>query len=308
MQCILGSGGAIGRELEIYLASKNIPVRLVSRNPKAEREGSELMPLDLSVSGAIDQAVAGTEVVYVTIGFPYFLKVWQAQWPPFITAVIAACEKHGARLVFFDNIYMYDPAHLGHMTEETPFGPVSKKGEVRALLVRLIEEAVEQGRIDALIARSADFYGPQIANSSMMNELVLKNLNKGKKANWMGPLHYRHSFTFTPDAAVATGMLGNTPSAYNQTWHLPTAESPPTAREWIDMAAEMMQAKARIQLLTPFIASVMGIFIPVMKEVKEMMYQYQSDYVFVSDKFNKAFNFTPTSPKEGLRQVIDSDF
>ena len=109
-------------------------------------------------------------------------------------------------------------------------------------------------------------------------------------------------------AAVATGMLGNSSASFNQTWHLPTAADPPTAREWIDGAAGLMNAKPRNQRLTPFMAGLMGIFIPVLKEVKEMMYQYEQDYVFNSDKFNQAFGFTPTSYEEGLKAVIEADF
>lgn len=308
MQSILGSGGAIGRDLAKYLSEKGIPVRLVARNPKVFSADDELMALDLTSQGAVYQAVAGSEVVYVTIGFPYFYKKWQALWPPFIRNVIDACEKCDSKLVFFDNIYMYDPAYLGNMTESTPLGPVSKKGQVRAELVQMIEEAVEKGRIKALIARSADFYGPGIEKNSMMTELILNNLSKGKKANWPGPVHYKHSFTYTPDAAIATGMLGNTPEAFDQTWHLPTAGDPPTAKEWIDMAAEMLNARPRVQLLTPFMAGLLGVFVPVLREVKEMMYQYEQDYVFNSDKFNKAFSFNPTPYTTGLEKVIDTDF
>jgi nucleoside-diphosphate-sugar epimerase len=308
MQTILGSGGAIGKDLAKYLSEERIPVRLVARNPQDAAADNELLPLDLTAEGNVDRAIAGSDVVYVTIGFPYFYKKWQALWPPFIKRVIDACEKHGSKLVFFDNIYMYDPSYLGNMDENTPFGPISKKGRVRLQLVQMIEEAVEKGRIQALIARSADFYGPEIEKNSMMTELILNNLSRGKKANWLGPLHLRHSFTYTPDAAVATGMLGNTSEAFDQTWHLPTTANPPTAQEWIEMAADLLAAKPRSQILTPFMAGLMGVFVPVMKEIKEMMYQYDRDYVFVSDKFEKAFDFVPTAYKTGLKAIVQSDF
>ena len=43
-----------------------------------------------------------------------------------------------------------------------------------------------------------------------------------------------------------------------------------------------------------------GIFMRIMYEMKEMLYQNEFDYVFDSSKFNKAFNFVPTSYKTGI--------
>jgi nucleoside-diphosphate-sugar epimerase len=51
----------------------------------------------------------------------------------------------------------------------------------------------------------------------------------------------------------------------------------------------------------------MGIFSPIMRELSEMAYQYDRDYIFDSSKFERAFNFEPTSYEEGLRQVIAAE-
>jgi hypothetical protein len=41
---------------------------------------------------------------------------------------IEACKRARAKLIFFENVYMYGKVS-GPMTEETPFNPCSKKGE-----------------------------------------------------------------------------------------------------------------------------------------------------------------------------------
>ena len=46
---------------------------------------------------------------------------------------IAACELRGAKLVFFDNTYMY-PRTAARQTEETAFAPVGRKATVRATI------------------------------------------------------------------------------------------------------------------------------------------------------------------------------
>ena len=222
--------------------------------------------------------------------------------------VIEACIAHNCKLVFFDNIYMYDPDYLNGMDEETPYNPASKKGKVRAEIAKMLLDKIEEGKITAIIARSADFYGPGIKNTSILTEAVFKPLSKGKKANWFASVNCKHSFTYTPDAGLATAMLGNSNDSWNQVWHLPTAPEPYTGKEWIKNIAEKMGAKPKFQIVNKFIASFMGLFVPVMREFPEMMYQYDRDYVFNSDKLEKAFNFIPTSYKEGIEAIIISDF
>ena len=157
MQTILGAGGAIGVELAKALPEYTSEIRLVSRNPEKVNKTDKLFPADLTDPQQVDKAVKGSEIVYVTVGFPYDIKVWRRVWVPFIQSVIDACKKHNAKLVFFDNVYMYDPTYMGNMTEDTPYRPVSKKGEIRKEVAEAIMKAVDEGSLTALIARSADF-------------------------------------------------------------------------------------------------------------------------------------------------------
>jgi len=271
MQTILGSGGAIGIELAKSLPDYTNEIRLVSRNPKRINANDQLFPADLSDSDKVKKAVQGSSVVYVTVGFPYSYKVWKQSWPKFINDVISACKEFNAKLVFFDNIYMYDQSFLNGMTEETPINPPSKKGQIRKEVAQRIMDEVKGGGLSALIARSADFYGPGIKNTSMLNETVVKPLSTGKKANLLSSANYKHSYTYTPDAGQATAMLGNTPDAYNQVWHLPTAHSPLTGEEMVEAIAVELGVKPRFQIAIKIMVRIIGLFVPIMKEIVEMM-------------------------------------
>jgi len=308
MQTILGSGGAIGIELAKALKTYTKEIRLVSRNPEKINPADQLLSADLLNPGEVNNAVKGSTIVYVTVGFPYNHLIWKESWPRFIISVIDACLEHNSKLVFFDNIYMYDPEYLDGMTEETPIDPPSKKGEIRAEICQMIMSKVEEGKLQALVARSADFYGPKIKNNSVLTETVFNPLSIGKKANWMSSVKYKHSYTYTPDAGKATALLGNTESAYNQVWHLPTAAYPFTGKEWIEAVAEEMGVKPKYQVATKFIVKLMGLFVPIMREMPEMMYQYNRDYVFNSDKFNKHFDLKPTPYMDGIREIVKSDY
>jgi len=308
MQTILGSGGVISRELAAALREYTTKIRIVSRNPKGFDESNELIAADLTNADETLKAVAGSDIAYLTIGLPYSYKDWSIQWPVIISNVINACKAHNTKLVFFDNIYMYDQEFLSNMTEDTPHNPPSKKGKVRQQIINMLQAEIDKGSLTALIARCADYYGPGIERNSMMTEAVFSKFAQSKKANWMGPLNFKHSFTYTPDAGKATAILGNTPDVYNQTWHLPTAANPPTGQEWINAIAREMGVEPKAMILTPFIASIMGLFMPIMRELKEMLYQYNRDYVFNSDKFNKRFDFTPTAYEEGIKEIVKRDY
>ncbi|MES2648066.1 MAG: NAD-dependent epimerase/dehydratase family protein [Bacteroidota bacterium] len=303
MQTILGANGTIGSILAKELSFYTDKIRLVSRNPKKVNNFDELYPADLSDVNQVEKAIEGSRVVYLLVGFEYSYKVWAENWPKLMRATIDACSKHNAKLVFFDNVYLYDVKAISNMTENSPVNAPSKKGKIRSEIAIMLMDAVKAGKLNALIARSADFYGPENERSFLI-EVVYKNIKKGKKPNWFIDADKKHSFTYTPDAAKATALLGNTPDAYNQVWHLPTVNMPITGKEMIALFAKEMNAKNDLFVLPMWLIKILGLFIPFMREMPEMMYQYDRDYFFDSSKFNTCFNFVPTSYIEGVKQTV----
>jgi len=304
MQVILGAGGAIGNELAKELKQFTNVVRLVGRNTKKINADDQLFKADLLNINQVEKAVEGAEVAYLTAGLPYKSKIWQKQWPVVMQNTISACKKQNTKLVFFDNVYMYHPDMLDGMVEETEVHPVSKKGMVRAKIAQMILDEISAGKLKALIARSADFYGPGIRNS-VFNETVVKNLKAGKKANWFCSADYNHNFTYTPDAAKATALLGNTDSAYGQIWHLPTA-APKTGKQWIEATAKELNVTPKTMVIPKFMIQLMGIFNPVMKEFVEMLYQFDRDYNFDSSKFETVFDIKPTASEKAIREIVEA--
>ena len=306
MQTILGANGTIGSVLTKELVSYTNKIRLVSRNPRKVNESDDLFPADLSNPAFVDQAVEGSDVVYLVVGFDYNLKVWEEKWPTLMKATINACIKHNARLVFFDNVYSYDINAIPHMTEESEYNPPSRKGAVRKQISQMLMDEVKAGKLMALIARSADFYGPG-NDKSFANEMVYKNFLKGRRANWFIDADKKHSFTYTPDAAKATALLGNTDDAYNTIWHLPTDKNTITGREFIELFSKEMKVSNKLVVMPMWMVKLAGIFVPVLKEMREMMYQYDRDYFFDSSKFDKRFNFKTTTYQEGVRNTVERD-
>jgi nucleoside-diphosphate-sugar epimerase len=303
MQTILGSGGAIGTPLAKELKTFTDKIRLVARTPKQVNDDDELFPADLTRADEVDKAVAGSEVVYLTVGLEYNIKVWRRDWPLVMSNVINACLKHNAALVFLDNVYMYAASEIPHMTEQSRIAPPSQKGKVRAALHEMIFAAVNGRGLKALVARSADFYGPK-ASTSPLGITVLEKFQKKQKAFWQADVGKTHSFTYTPDAARATALLGNTADAYGEVWHLPTSSERLTGKDFIEMVAREMGITPRYFVMSKFLMTVGGLFVPIVRELKEMLYQYDQHYFFDSSKFEKRFSFRPVSYAEGIKQMV----
>lgn len=302
MHTILGANGVIAHELSRALALTGEGIRQVSRAPRKVNATDEAAIADLLDPGATGRAVAGSDVVYLVAGLQYAAAVWQAQWPRVMGNVIDACKRHRARLVFFDNVYAYGRVD-GTMTEDTPFNPCSRKGEVRARIANLLLDEMRRGGLEAMIVRAADFYGPG-AVRSLTHALVFERLRAGKAPQWIGDPGRVHSFTYTADAGRALALLGRSPAAFGQTWHVPTSREAITGAGFARLACELAGQPDRLQVVPRWLLKALGLFMPVLRENEEMMYQLEYDYRFDSSKFEAAFGLHATSYREGVGNAL----
>jgi nucleoside-diphosphate-sugar epimerase len=299
MITILGAGGDISNELVKLLVAQKQSFRLVGRNPKTAPGATEIVSADLSDKEQAIRAVAGASIAYLLVGLNYDHKTWAEMWPRIMANTIEACKRASAKLIFFDNVYMYGKV-CGPMTEETPFNPCSKKGEIRAKIANSLISEWKAGALTGMIARSADFYGPD-ARNGVPDILVFELLGKNRTASWLVNDSVPHSCTYTPDAARSLVDLAESDSTWNQTWHVPTTPNPPTGKEFIAMAAKELGVAPKYRVLSRPMLRVAGWFNPVIGESYEMLYQNDSPYIFDSSKFAGAFGFSGTPYPEGIR-------
>jgi len=304
MITILGAGGAIGNELVKLLAARNQPFRLVGRNPREAPGAAKTLAADLTDRGQTIRAVAGSSVVHLLVGLQYDHKVWQEMWPRVMSNAIEACKRASAKLIFFDNVYMYGKVS-GPMTEETPFNPCSKKGEIRAQIATTLINEWRSGALTGMIARAADFYGPDTRNG-VPNVLVFEPFARKQKASWLVNDSVPHSYTYTPDAARSLVQLAERASAWNQTWHVATTPNPLTGKEFITLAAKECGVTPKYRVLSRPMIRIAGWFNPLVGESYEMLYQSDSPYLFDSSKFAREFGFPGTSYADGIRTTAGS--
>ena len=303
MHTILGASGQIGQELARALHRNfNVPVRVVSRKPQRVNDSDELLAADLLDAEQTLHAVAGSDVVYLTVGLPMNTQMWIDQWPVMMRNVIDACAQHQAKLVFFDNTYMY-PQTSEVQTEICRFQPHGLKGHVRGEIANWLLQAMEAGKVNALICRAPEFYGPGLTQS-ITNSTVIEPLKAGKKARLFLRDDTLRTLIYTPDASRAMALLGNTPEAFRQTWHLPCDDNRVTYREFVQLAAKALGAKPDYVVVKKWQLVLAGMFNQRICDAVELLPRYAVDNYFNSDKFKAAFpEFKVTPLAQGLAEI-----
>jgi nucleoside-diphosphate-sugar epimerase len=198
-----------------------------------------------------------------------------------------------------------DGANVTEIAPLIGFDRVDLNMEVRTKIATPLINEWKAGALTAMIARAADFYGPETPNG-LPNVLVFEPLAKNRKASWLANDSVPHSFTYTPDAARSLVMLAENESAWNQTWHVGTTPNPPTGNEFIAMAAKELGVPPRYRVLSRPMVRLIGWFNPLVGKVYEMLYQNDSPYLFDSSMFERAFSFSGTPYAEGIRATAAS--
>jgi nucleoside-diphosphate-sugar epimerase len=295
---VLGGSGVVGRETIAKLREAGHQVASVGRGPAQDPTATSVVA-DLRDPASANRALEGADVAYLTVGVPYRTKDWRADWPIIVANTIDACITSGVHLVYFDNVYAYGPVD-GPMTEETPIRPTSKKGKIRAELLRMLTAGRHRG-LEYTVGRSADFYGPG-ATTSVFNSMVLDRVAAGQDPTWLLDSNQPHSMTFTPDIGAALAILGTDARARGQVWHLPTAPAR-TGEEYLAMASERA---LRHRIMTMAALRIGAVFIPIARESLELSYQNTAPYRFDSSKFETTFGLSATPYPEGIARTLQA--
>ena len=308
MQTILGANGQIGEELARELKRNfTSDIRIVSRHAQKVNDTDEIFSADLSVRDKAIEAVRGSEIAYFTLGLPISSDLWEKQFPVILRNVIDACKVNGTKLVFFDNTYMY-PQDDRILTENTAFAPLGRKGRVRREMAEMVLKEIQSGELEAVICRAPEFYGPA-KTQSITNTLIFNNIKEGKTLKIPLSDKKKRSLIWTPDASRATALIGNTPDAFGQTWHLPVDKSHPTYREFIRTASGIYDKDLKYSLVPKFVFSIGALFNKKMKELLELLPRYEHNNIFDDSKFRNRFpEFKVTSYKQGIEQIKKEQF
>ncbi|WP_196094753.1 NAD-dependent epimerase/dehydratase family protein [Enterobacter roggenkampii] len=303
MQTILGASGQIARELTRELKRKYTDdIRLVSRHPQKVNASDITVAADLLDAQQTQKAVSGSDTVYFTAGLPPDSALWERQFPTMLDNALEATLKAGARFVYFDNTYMYPQSDVPQ-TEETRFAPRGRKGKVRAAMANRVLDEMQRGDIPVLIGRAPEFYGPD-KTQSFTNTLIIDRLKQHKRPRVPVRDDTLRTLIWTPDASRALALLGNTPEAYGQTWHLPCWDERLTYQQFVSLACDIFGHKADYAVLDRLAFAAAALFSQGAREMRELLPRYDVNNLFDSTKFKRRFpDFAVTSYRQGLEVI-----
>ena len=307
LHVVLGAGGGTGGAIVRELVGQGRRVRAVTRGGNAAASYGTLPPAsfedvaaDVTEREQLRRALEGAAVVY-HCAQPSYTK-WPQEFPPMTRTITEVTAESGAKLVFADNLYMYGPVD-GPMTEQTPPVAQTKKGKVRAAMAAELLEAHRDGTLRVVIGRSSDYFGPGGVTSAI-GERFFKAVLAGKKVTWFASLDQPHTMSYLPDMARAFVTLGERAEADGQVWHTPAAKAL-TGREYIELAARAAGTPAKPAVMGLGTVRLVGLFMPVLREFPELMYQYERPFVMDTSKFEAAFGpFAATSFEAALRTTL----
>lgn len=100
-------------------------------------------------------------------------------------------------------------------------------------------------------------------------------------------------------------LIGNTPDAYGQTWHLPVDPDRPTYAELVRLAGEITGRRLRYTVLPEALFRIGSRFVGQLGEVRELLPRYRGDNIFDTTKFTTRFpGFAVTSYSEGVTEIL----
>jgi nucleoside-diphosphate-sugar epimerase len=301
LNVVLGAG-PVGRALVHALTANGRRVRVATRSGRATLpHGVEVVGADVSSEEDARRACAGAAIVYACVGLDY--RNWPAVWPPMMRGMLAGAEAAGARFVFMDNLYMYGPA-AGPLTEDLPLTYYGRKPATRARITRMWQEAHSEKRVQAVAVRASDFYGPGVTMAAL-GDYSFGNIARGKPAQALGDVDQPHSFTYVPDIARALVTIGEAGGeAMGQAWHVPNAPDQ-SVRQILQMFADSVGKDLRVRVVSPAMLSILGLFVRNLREMKEMMYEWDRPFEVVHSKFASRFWSDATPFETGIRATAD---
>ena len=297
-QAVIGSG-PLGVATARVLQDNGHEVRVVSRNRPAW-SGIDWVRADASVPADLSPALRGAAAVYHCANAPY--NRWGSELPAMWRGILKAAAENGARLVVGTNVYAYGIPE-GPMGEDHGISPCSRKGRVRALLESEVMEAHASGTVEAVLVRGSDFFGPGV-KESVLGDRFFGPVLKGKAAVFYGNPSSVHTYTYLPDFARAMAAAGAPVAPAGVTLHVPSAQAV-SGNRFAEMIGEILGRTVAVRVMKRGVLSMAGLFIPGAREMIEMLYEFDRDFVVSSERSERILGVEPTDLEIALRATIE---
>ncbi|WP_405828972.1 MULTISPECIES: NAD-dependent epimerase/dehydratase family protein [unclassified Streptomyces] len=298
---VIGFGPA-GAATARLLAEQGHSVRVVTKSGRSPEPGIQHFAFDATDSARLTETARGAAAIHHCAAPAY--HHWARDWPPLASSALAAAEATGAVLVLLGNLYGYGPVD-GPLTEDLPLAATGTKGRVRAAVWERARTLHEQGRVRAVEVRASDFFGPGVTDGGHLAGRVLPPLLRGKAVSTLGDPDAPHSWTYLPDVARALAEVAGEERAWGRPWHVPT-EPALSVREMAGrLAAEAGTGPVAVRRIPPAALGAAALFSPLIRELKEIRYQFDRPFTVDSGAYEAAFTVRATPVDQQVKETVD---
>ena len=303
---VLGATGSIGYAVTESLVARQLPVTILVRNrAKAEvlfPNASTLTIVEGDAQNAplLNQVAADKTHIFHGINYPY--HQWFGNMDVVTQKVIDAAAQNRATIVFPGNVYNFgntkDP-----IRENSRPNPVSKKGQLRVTIEAILEKAANDGRCHVLNVRLPDFWGPNVLNDGVRP--IFEGALTGKALPWLINAHIPHQSVYTKDAAeIIARLMLQDPQAPYEVWNY-GGQTFPSVRWFFEHITALTGKPLKMQVYSRLAISFLGLFLPVVREVKEMGYLYANTILLDDSKVRTTFpDFRETPIDEAISETL----
>jgi nucleoside-diphosphate-sugar epimerase len=299
---VVFGGGQVGYPLAQLLQERGHNVRSVRRSDGRAPAGVETMRGDAMDPQFCRESARGATVVYHCMNPPYSTSAWAEQVPRHMDNLIAAAGDAGARLVVLDNLYALGAPRGRKLSEDTPMNPNSAKGSIKARAAEQLFSAHRRGTVVATLARASDFYGPR-GTLTTLGDFFWPRALAGKTVYIPYSPDAIHTYHYIPDVALGLATLGEADaSEFGKTWMMPCAPAG-NLRDIVERLESALSRTFRLALIPPWVLRATALFVPIMKELHEMAYQFDEPFVVDDTRFRTRFGVGPEDPERAATET-----
>lgn len=301
---VIVGAGAVGSGVARRLADVGHDVVVVTRSGTAPQAGGiSAVAADASDPIRLTALAQGADALYNCANPPYHR--WKDDWPPLAAAFLTAAETSGARLVTISNLYGFAEG-TNPMRATDELRPTNRKGAIRADMWRDALEAHRTGRIRATEVRASDYVGPGLGETSHMGDRTVPRVLAGKSVRFIGDPSVGRSWTYIDDVCDTMVTAATDDRALGRAWHVPSIE-PISASDYVGaIAAEAGVDRAQVGRIPNIALRLGGLFVPVLRELPEMLYQFTSPFVIDATDTTETFGIEATPLAEQVRSIVSA--
>jgi nucleoside-diphosphate-sugar epimerase len=289
---VVFGAGQVGPFVVDGLRVRGLPVRVVKRTATDLPEDVELRLGDAADPHFVRQACAGAAVVYHCMNPPYETKAWARLVPRYLDNLIEGAALAGARLVVLDNLYLLGPGDGRAIDEDTPIAPISEKGAIRARATDALFTAHARGTVPVVVGRASDFYGPR-GTGTHFGEAFWRPALAGRTVRFLPRADTPHTYHYIPDVAAGLVELALADDdVLGRDWMLP-CQPAESSVALVERLARALGQPIRLAPVGPLLGAALGLVMPVVRELREMRYQWEQPFAVNDARFRARFAYRP---------------